>query len=69
MDIQGFANAATLSSQAQVGEAVGLSVLKKALDIQSSSAMALIQSIPDIQSGPTTAQLPDHIGRNLNVSA
>jgi len=69
MDIQGIANAATLSSQAKVGEAVGLAVLKKALDIQSSSAMALIQSIPDLTPSPSTSQLPDHLGRNLNVSA
>ena len=55
MDISNVASVAAYASavsQAQVGDAVAISVLKKALDIQAQGAMQLIQAIPQV-SGTT----------------
>ncbi|HZW24897.1 MAG TPA: YjfB family protein [Gallionella sp.] len=48
------------------GDAVGLSVLKKAIDIEAQSAMALIAALPQ---PPQPANLPPHLGRNINTTA
>ena len=55
MDISNVASVASYASavsQAQVGDAVAISVLKKALDIQAQGTMQLIQAIPQV-SGTT----------------
>ena len=57
MDISGFQTAAIASSVGQ-NDTVGITVLKKAMDIQKQSAIQLIQSIPE---------LPDNLGQNVNV--
>jgi hypothetical protein len=45
---------------------IGISVLKKAMDVQAQSAMALINAIPPVQSA---ANLPPNLGQNINVTA
>lgn len=47
---------------------VGLAVLKKAIDIEAQSAMALINAI---QQPPqqNAANLPPHLGQNINTVA
>lgn len=57
MDISGVQTAAIASSIGQ-NDAVGIVVLKKAMDIQEQAAVQLIQSI---------AELPDNLGQNINV--
>ena len=57
MDISGVQTAAIASSIGQ-NDAVGIAVLKKAMDIQEQAAVQLIQSI---------AELPDNPGQNINV--
>ena len=45
---------------------VQLSVLKKAMQIEQQGAMALIAALPQpVQS----ANLPDHLGQNVNTTA
>lgn len=63
MDISGIANLSTAMKQQRTEDAVDVSVMKKALDIQKSSAAQLIASVT-----PQSA-LPDHVGRNVNVVA
>ena len=46
MDITGIAAAGSANSAAQTQTAVQLSVLKKAIDIQSAGALALVQAVP-----------------------
>lgn len=43
----GLAQLATTMSQTKLEDAVGVAVLKQALDIQEQSATQLIQSLPD----------------------
>ena len=66
MDISNVASVAAYASavsQAQVGDAVAISVLKKALDIQAQGVMQLIQAIPQV-SGTT-----ETLGNNVNTTA
>ncbi len=63
-------NAASVSAfqAAQTADAVGTAVLKKAMDVSAQSAQALIEAIPAApQSG--SANLPAHLGQNINTTA
>lgn len=62
MDISSIANLATAMSQQSLSQAVSIAVLKKALDIQASSAAQLIASIP------AAPNLPSNLGQNINTS-
>jgi hypothetical protein len=48
------------------GDAVALSVLKKAIETQAQSAAALINSVSQPQSA---ANLPPNLGQNINTTA
>lgn len=68
MDISGMGTVAAASgamAQAQVGDAVGISVLKKAMDIQAQSAAQLIAAVAEV--GPRNN--PPHLGQSVDVSA
>ncbi|EIC20169.1 YjfB family protein [Thiorhodovibrio frisius] len=64
--VSGVASLATNSNNAQVSDAVGISVLNKALDAQVQGAAALIESIAET---PQATALPDNVGGNVNVTA
>ena len=64
MDVNSIANLATNMAQERTSQAVGVAVLKKALDVQASSAMALIAALP-----PTPQSLPPNLGQSVNVAA
>ena len=49
----------------RVGDAVGVSVLRKALDIQAAGALALMEALP----ATPTANLPAHLGTVINTTA
>ncbi|WP_394808257.1 YjfB family protein [Nitrosomonas sp.] len=66
MDVAGIANLATAMADASTNQAVGIAVLKKAIDINAAGALALIEALPDINS---TQNLPAHIGKNINTTA
>lgn len=63
MDVTAIANVATQMSNTKLQEEVGMTVLKKALDISSSNALSLIQALP------SPANLPSHLGQNVNTTA
>jgi hypothetical protein len=65
MDVAQIANLATSLSQAKTDSDIQVAVLKKALDIASSSALALISTIPHTPS----ENLPSHLGQNINTTA
>ena len=60
----GLATLATAMSQARTEDAVGVAVLKKALDIQKESAAQLLQSLPT-----PTAALPAGVGGRIDTTA
>lgn len=63
MEVNSIANLATNMAQDRNGQAIGVAVLKKALDTQASGALALIGAIPAPQS------LPPNLGQNVNTTA
>lgn len=62
MDVSNIANLATNMAQQRNNLDVSVAVFKKALDIQSSAALSLIEAIP-------AASLPSHLGNNVNTKA
>ena len=65
MDVSGIANLATRLDQTETSQAVGISVLKKALDMERTTAAALLNAIPP--SPPRN--LPPHLGQNIDTTA
>ncbi|KNZ31006.1 MAG: hypothetical protein AD742_19685 [Methylibium sp. NZG] len=59
------ANAA-LNGAAAGNEAVGIAVLKKAIDLQAQGAAQLIQALPQMPQVPNN---PPHLGNHLNTFA
>ncbi|WP_317200953.1 YjfB family protein [Janthinobacterium sp.] len=66
MDVMGIAQLATGIADTGTRQAVGIAVLKKAQDIQSSTATALIEALPPVQAAPN---LPAHLGGQINTTA
>ncbi len=67
MDVSNIASLATALSSTQTNDAVGILVLKKALDIGAANAEALIASLPEIS--VAASNLPPHLGQNVNTTA
>ncbi len=66
MDVNSIASVATSMSQSATSDAVSIAVLKKALNAESSTATQLIDALPPVQS---SANLPGHLGQNINTVA
>lgn len=49
-------------------DAIGMTVLKKSIDIEAQAAITLINAIPQPPQQATTNQ-PSHLGRNINTTA
>jgi len=64
MDISSVGSISSAVSQAQTGDAVGIAVLKKAIDLQAQSALQLIASLPQ----PATNS-PPNLGQGVNTFA
>lgn len=58
-------NVSSASLAPNATDVVGMSVLKKAIDIEAQSAMALINAIPQ----PQSTNLPPNLGQNINTTA
>lgn len=65
MDTSSIASLATSMASTATGQAVGVAVLKKAMDIEANGALALLQAIPPVPA----ANLPAHLGQNINTTA
>lgn len=52
MDVTGIAQLSSSIADTDTRQAVGIAVLKKAQDIQSSTASALVEALPPVQSTP-----------------
>ncbi len=63
MDVTSIASLSTALSQTEVADAVGIRVLKKAMDIQEQSALQLLQALPQPPSNP------HNLGQNIDVKA
>jgi hypothetical protein len=66
MEMSAIANLAARIDTAQPNQEVGITVLKKALDVQATNAAALLRALPPVQQ---PANLPRHLGQNVNTTA
>jgi hypothetical protein len=64
MDVAGIASLSTNLSETATNQSVGIAVLKKAINLESAGALALINAIPSIPS----ANLPVNLGQNINIA-
>ncbi|QGZ41650.1 putative motility protein YjfB-like [Pseudoduganella flava] len=65
MDAMSIARLSTTIAETGTREEVSMAVLKKAMDAQASSAAALIDALPPVQS----TNLPPHLGNHVNTTA
>jgi hypothetical protein len=66
MDVAGIAKLATSMAETGTQRDVGIAVLKKAQDIQLSTATQMIDAI---QAVPAAQNLPAHLGNTINTKA
>ncbi|MFA7279250.1 MAG: YjfB family protein [Sterolibacterium sp.] len=64
MDVSGIASAATEMAQAKTADAVQITMLKKAIDLQAQGAMQLIDSVAQV-----LPNNPPHLGNKINTFA
>ncbi len=70
MDISGvMAPAASQVTRQKVGDAVGIAVLNKAMDVEAQAASELINSVVNQTQEIPTEKLPPNLGRNIDVTA
>lgn len=65
MDTSSIAALATEVSQARVADAVQIAVLKKAINIGASSALQLLEALPE----PVPVSNPAHLGNGVDTFA
>ena len=61
MDVTSIAAASTELAQMKTGDAVGISVLKKAIQIETQGALMLLEALPQPVSNPP------HLGNQVDV--
>jgi len=66
MDVMGIAKLATSIADTGTRQDVAIAVLKKAQDIQSTSALQLLDAV---QSTAPAQNLPAHLGKHVNTTA
>ena len=65
MEVRQIAHLATTLATTVTSQAIGIAVMKKAMDAQASSAIAMLEALPPA----TSANLPSHLGQNVNTTA
>jgi hypothetical protein len=66
MDVTSIAGVATTIAETGTKQAVDIAILKRAQQIESSTATQLIDAI---QSPPSVQNLPAHLGNTINTTA
>lgn len=66
MDVTGIAKLATSIAETGNRQEVGIAVLKKAQEIEGSTATQLIDAIKSV---PAPQNLPAHLGNKINTTA
>ncbi|HYD81685.1 MAG TPA: YjfB family protein [Paucimonas sp.] len=68
MEVGSIASIATRMSEERTSQAIGIAVLKKALDAERASAAVLLQAVAQTPAAGS-ANLPSHLGQNINIVA
>lgn len=62
MEVSNIASLSSSVAQMKVGDAVGISVLKKAMEIEAQNMLLLLQALPSVNN-------PPHLGNSVDVRA
>lgn len=65
MDVTNIAAAATTIADTNTREAIAVTIQRKAMDIQASSASALLAALPPV----SKPNLPPHLGQKIDTTA
>lgn len=65
MNVSNIPSVPTSIAAVSTDDKVSIAVLRKALDIQATNAATLIDALPSVGS----ANLPPHLGQNINTTA
>ena len=68
MSVSSIASLSTAMATAQTDQTIGIDVLKKSIDLASTSALELLQAVPPPASS-SAANLPSNLGQNINTTA
>jgi hypothetical protein len=63
MDVTTAASLSSQVAQMKTGDAVGITVLRKAIDLQAQSVLQLLDALPPV------ASKPPHLGNSIDVKA
>ena len=66
MDIMGIAKLSTSIAETGIKQEVGITMLKRAQEMQASTATQLLEAV---DSAAPTQNLPGHLGKHINTSA
>lgn len=66
MDVTGIAKLATSLADNGTRQDVAIAMMKKAQDVQASTAAQLLDALPPVASAPS---LPAHLGNHINTTA
>ena len=66
MDTMSIAKLSTSIAETGIKNEVGLTMLKKAQDLQASTAAQLLEAVPSM---PRAQNLPAHLGNTINTKA
>jgi len=66
MDVMGIAKLATSIAETGTRQEVGIAMLKRAQDIQATTATQLLESV---QASAPAQNLPPHLGNHINTTA
>ena len=66
MNVSGMDRLATSMAETATRQEVGIALLKKAQDIQKSTAAQLLAAVPAM---PGAQNLPAHLGNTINITA
>jgi hypothetical protein len=66
MDVMGIAKLSTSIAETGLKQEVGITMLKRAQDIQASTATALLDAV---DSASPAQNLPAHLGKHVNTTA
>lgn len=66
MDVTGIGKLSTSMAETGTKQEVDIAILKKAQDIESSTATQLIDAV---KATPTVQNLPEHLGNTINTTA
>lgn len=61
MDVSSVGSLSTALQQAKTGDAVGIAVMRKAMELQERTAMQLLEALPQATNNPA------HLGQSVDI--